>query len=61
MRRRRPREENRAPHRAASPMHRRCGAILRPIYPDPIWEAQMGGRRYRGREGTGTRHTMPIQ
>eukprot|EP00959_Pyramimonas_sp_CCMP1952_P332343 6959264-Pyramimonas_sp.AAC.1 len=30
MHRRRQREENRAPNRAASPMHRRCGTILRP-------------------------------
>eukprot|EP00959_Pyramimonas_sp_CCMP1952_P019206 405913-Pyramimonas_sp.AAC.1 len=30
MHRRRRREANRAPNRAASAMHRRCGAILRP-------------------------------
>eukprot|EP00959_Pyramimonas_sp_CCMP1952_P258571 5405087-Pyramimonas_sp.AAC.1 len=30
MSRRRRRGEHRAPHRAASPMHQRCGAILRP-------------------------------
>eukprot|EP00959_Pyramimonas_sp_CCMP1952_P005201 109313-Pyramimonas_sp.AAC.1 len=30
MHRRRRRAANRAPHRATPPMHRRCGAILRP-------------------------------
>eukprot|EP00959_Pyramimonas_sp_CCMP1952_P175734 3672056-Pyramimonas_sp.AAC.1 len=29
----------RAPHRAASPMHRRCGAILRP----PLFRPHLGG------------------
>eukprot|EP00959_Pyramimonas_sp_CCMP1952_P141977 2972065-Pyramimonas_sp.AAC.1 len=48
MHRRRRRDANRAPYRAASAIHRRCGAILRPCLSTPthpnIW-LKRGPRR----------------